>query len=46
MKRLVMGQGMDAVGPVGEFNDSISSGGLHGKTFEHAAAAAKLKEPT
>ena len=43
MKRLVMGEGMDAVRAIGELNNSVSGGGLHGTTFEDAAAAAKLK---
>ena len=44
MKRLVMGEGMDAVRAIGELNDSVSGGGLHGRTFEHAVPEAKLKE--
>jgi hypothetical protein len=44
MKRLVMGQGMDAVRAIGEFDYSISGGGLHGRTVEQGAADAKLKE--
>ena len=43
MKRLVMGQGMDAVRPIGELDYSVSGGGLHGGNLEHAPAGAKLK---
>lgn len=43
MKGLVMGQGMDAVRPVGEFDESVSGGGLHGENLGHRAARAKLK---
>jgi len=43
MERLVMGQRMDAVRPIGEPNDSVSGGGLHGTNFQHPAAEAKLK---
>ena len=44
MKGLVMGQRMDAVRAVGELDDSVSGGGFHGRTFEHAVPEAKLKE--
>jgi hypothetical protein len=39
-----MGDGMDAMRPIGEPNDSVSCGGLHKTTFEHSIAEAKLKE--
>jgi hypothetical protein len=38
-----MGQGMDAVRPVGELDESVSGGGLHGGNLGHRAAKAKLK---
>jgi hypothetical protein len=44
MERLAMGEGMDAVGAIGESNDSISGIGLHRTSFQHSAAVAKLKE--
>src|SRR5208283_1179224 len=43
MKGFVMGQGMDAVRPVGELNDSVSGGGLHEQNLDDPAAEAKLK---
>ena len=44
MKGLVMGEGMDAVRAIGKLNNSVSGGGIHGRTFEHAVPEAKLKE--
>jgi hypothetical protein len=44
VKRLVVSEGMDAVGAIGELNDSVSGGGLHGGNLGHAAAKAKFKD--
>jgi hypothetical protein len=43
VKRLVVSEGMDAVRPVGELNDSVSGGGLHGGNLGHDTAEAKPK---
>ena len=43
MERLAVGEGMDAVGAIGELNDSVCGGGLHEGTFGHGTAEAKLK---
>ena len=44
MKGLVMSEGMHAVRAIGEPNNSLSGGGIHGRTFEQAVPEAKLKE--
>ena len=44
MEGLVVGQGMDAVGAIGELDDSVSGGGRHGGNLEHGTAEAKFKE--
>jgi hypothetical protein len=43
MEGLVVREGMDAVGAIGELNDSVCGGGLHEGTFGHGTAEAKLK---
>jgi hypothetical protein len=43
MKGLVMGEGMDAVGAIGEFDYSVSGSGVHGRNFEHGGGEAKRK---
>jgi hypothetical protein len=43
MERLVVSKGMDAMGAIGELNDSVRGGGLHEGTFGHGRAKAKLK---
>jgi hypothetical protein len=43
MEGLGVGEGMNAVGAIGELNDSVCGGGLHEGTFGHGTVEAKLK---